>query len=33
MSASLLIPIVIFVGGILIAIKVTNIALANLAKQ
>lgn len=33
MSASLLIPIVIFTGGILIAIALTNIALRSLAKQ
>lgn len=32
MSATLLIPIIIFTGGILIAIVLTNIALRNLAK-
>lgn len=33
MSATLLIPIVLFAGGILLAIALTNIALRNLAKQ
>ncbi len=33
MSATLLIPILIFTGGILLAIALTNIALRNLAKQ
>lgn len=32
MSATLLIPIVLFVGGILLAIAITNVALRRLAK-
>lgn len=32
MSATLLIPIVLFAGGILLAIAITNVALRKLAK-
>lgn len=32
MSATLLIPIVLFAGGILLAIAITNVALRRLAK-
>ena len=32
MSATLLVPIVLFVGGILLAIAITNVALRRLAK-
>jgi hypothetical protein len=32
MSATLLVPIVLFAGGILLAIAITNVALRRLAK-
>lgn len=33
MSLTMIIPIVLFVGGILLAIKITNTALANIPKD